>query len=540
MKIPRGALQAAFQTFAHAGNGVVLGHPGAGKTHTVSGFCKKLIEERRPCLYIPIDKLGIETVGDLSQSLGIPTDILAYLSRERGATEDSPGFFVVDGFDAARSDKTQRQLLGLIQQVEKRLASTWRVIVSVRTYDAIKSQDLLKLFPEVGQASTAPAEYHLAGVGCRHFHVPLLTDDEIESVARTISGMPGLLSKASSDFRMLTRTPFNIWLLEQLLSDPALAEELSSVRSEIELLTMFWRERVDKGTHAEGRSVLVSRIAERMVAEHSLSCRKDQVFEFAHEAAWHDLLSASILEEVGRQKQRVGFSHNILFDFAVSVLLIEDTPADFERFLSADPSRPLFLRPSLNYFFTRLWFTQPDSFWTILWHILPSEKVHMRLFARLLPTAVVASELRRTDELRPLVDFRGNNRELGDEAVLRLLQAFRAQNIKRDEVWVPVLLKLSQDISPSFVGDLATSLSEVFNRAKSAQDSELIAVCGSAARNVLGWVWQQRGNAEGKRFDRLGSGWVLPIIAQSFSSAPQESRRILEPILEIVKEEGFP
>jgi hypothetical protein len=484
--------------------------------------------------------LGIETVGELNHSLGIPEDIIAYLSRERGATQDSPGFFVVDGFDAARSDKTQRQLLGLIQQVVNRLSATWRVIVSVRTYDASKSSDLLRLFPASEQAPAIPAEYQLRGVNCRHFHVPLLTDEEVDAAAETISGLPALLRSASGGFRVLTRTPFNVWLLEQLLSDPTLADELSTVRSEIELLTMFWRERVDKGPHAESRSVLVSRIAEKMVAEHSLSCRKDQVFEFAQEAVWHDLMSASILEEVGRQKQRVGFCHNILFDYAVSVLLIEDTPADFERFVGVDPSRPLFLRPSLNYFFTRLWFTQPDSFWNILWHILPNDKVHMRLFARLLPSAVVANELRRLDELRPLFEHRRRDRELGDEAVLRLLQALRALSIMREDVWAPILQELSQDLSPSFVGDLATSLSEIFDRAKSTQDSVLLASCGSTARNVLAWVWQQRGSTEGSRFDRLGSGWVLPIIAQSYSSAPKESRRVLEPILEIVKEKGFP
>lgn len=540
MKVSRDALQAAFREFAHAGNGVVLGHPGAGKTHTVSGFCRGLLDEDRPCLYIPVDKLGIETVGELSQSLGIPADILAYLARERRASQESPGFFVVDGFDAARSDKTQRQLLGLIQQIANRLSATWRVIVSVRTYDASKSVDLLRLFPATEQVAATPAGFQLAGVGCRHFHVPLLTDEEVDAAAKTIPGLPSILSNASSDFRVLTRTPFNIWLLEQLLSDLALVEELSTVRSEIELLSMFWRERVDKGSHAESRCLLVSRIAEKMVAEHSLSCRKDEVFEFAHEAAWHDLLSARVLEEVGRQKQRVGFGHNILFDYAVSVLLIEDTPADFERFVSADPSRPLFLRPSLNFFFTRLWYTKPDSFWDIFWHILPSEKVHLRLFARLLPTAVVARELRRSDELRALLEHRSRNRELGDEAVLRLLQALRALNVKRDSVWASILQELSQDLSPSFAGDLATCLSEMFNRAKKSQDSTLVASCGGTARSVLAWVWQQRGVAEDKRFDRLGSGWVLPIIAQSFSSAPQESRRILEPILEIVKEKGFP
>ena len=113
--------------------------------------------------------------------------------------------------------------------------------------------------------------------------------------------------------------------------------------------------------------------------------------------------------------QRIAFSHNILFDYAISVLLIEDEPRQLERFVRDDPSRPLFLRPSLTYFFTRLWYDAPESFWNAFWHILPSNRsVHLRLFARLILTSVIANEARSIDQLRPLLERLRNGREFAD------------------------------------------------------------------------------------------------------------------------------
>ena len=72
--------------------------------------------------------------------------------------------------------------------------------------------------------------------------------------------------------------------------------------------------------------------------------------------AWDKLQSDEILSKVSSTGQRIAFSHNILFDYAISVLHIDDDPQRLESFITEDPSRPLFLRPSLTYFFTRLWY----------------------------------------------------------------------------------------------------------------------------------------------------------------------------------------
>ena len=156
----------------------------------------------------------------------------------------------------------------------------------------------------------------------------------------------------------------------------------------------------------------------------------------ARQTAWDNLLSDEVLAKVSSTKQRVAFSHNILFDYAISVLLIEDDPKQLEAFVSEDPSRPLFLRPSLNYFFTRLWYDAPENFWNAFWHILPdNQSVHLRLFARLIPTSVIANEARNIEKLNPLLEKLQNGEAVANEAMVRLLQSCRALQIERDTLW---------------------------------------------------------------------------------------------------------
>src|SRR5271157_4065092 len=129
MKISRHNLIEQFRSFAHAGHGVVIGEPGAGKTYTLSYFARRVLAEKRACLYLPLDKLGVSNVVDLHDAIGISGDLIQYLHRQPNANESSPGFMLIDAFDAIRSEMGQRQFLNLIKQSIFELSDTWRVIV---------------------------------------------------------------------------------------------------------------------------------------------------------------------------------------------------------------------------------------------------------------------------------------------------------------------------------------------------------------------------------------------------------------------------
>src|SRR5205807_4915006 len=130
--------------------------------------------------------------------------------------------------------------------------------------------------------------------------------------------------------------------------------------------------RVTDGRLGEERRVLLSKVTREMVRSQSLSVRTDQVYEIGAIESWNSLMTSEVLVYSPDTDQRVTFGHNILFDYAVSVLVMEDDADGLIDFLSQDPSRPLFLRPSLSFYFTRLWHATPQLFWQIFWRLLPS------------------------------------------------------------------------------------------------------------------------------------------------------------------------
>src|SRR4051812_17887531 len=111
MRLERQALFAELREFVRAGDGVLVGAPGVGKTVLLKKYCRVLRDENVPCLYLPIDKLGAHSENDLRTELGLQTDLVAYLrSQERPANH--PPVIVIDAFDAARSELAQRFVLG--------------------------------------------------------------------------------------------------------------------------------------------------------------------------------------------------------------------------------------------------------------------------------------------------------------------------------------------------------------------------------------------------------------------------------------------
>ncbi len=157
MNIQRDKLEAAFSEFAKQSSGVVIGPPGVGKTFLLKRFCEQDTKSR---LYLPIDKLGVENEADLKAVLAINSSFIDHLRQKSIQENIKKGILVIDAFDAARSDIARRFFLSLIRQVLNNLRETWTVVVSVRTFDAMKSQEyhtkLKHLIYDLAKATGAP------------------------------------------------------------------------------------------------------------------------------------------------------------------------------------------------------------------------------------------------------------------------------------------------------------------------------------------------------------------------------------------------
>ena len=87
---------------------------------------------------------------------------------------DKKAILLFDAFDAARDEQTRKRFLNLIQRAIHKLSDSWNIIVTVRTYDATKSRELLDLF-----GNPDDTEYQSEGILCRHFTIPPFNEDEI-------------------------------------------------------------------------------------------------------------------------------------------------------------------------------------------------------------------------------------------------------------------------------------------------------------------------------------------------------------------------
>ncbi len=540
IKIDRGELRNDLQNFALGGNGVVIGSPGVGKTYLLNELHQHLKSDEIPHLLLPIDRLGDGTPRDLQSVLSYEVDLIDKLKTV--PVSDKKAILLFDAFDAARNEQTRKRFLNLIRRAIQELEN-WNVVVTVRTYDAMKSQKLLDLF-----GNSNDTEYESKGILCHHFTIPPFNENEILQALGQIGCPKRIYNESSPDFKCILAKPFNIWLLEKILrnlpaKDLTTLSQISQICSEVELLDQFWQQRVGN----EISEFVLGRIADRMVRERSLTVRVDDIYDDVdfdkpvRRTAWDNLQSDEILARVSSTGQRIAFSHNILFDYAISVLLIDDEPQHLENFILEDASRPLFLRPSLTYFFTRLWYFDPTSFWEAFWHIFPSEQsVHLRLVARLIPTSVIANEARNIDQLTPLLEKLQNREEIANEAVTRLLQSLQTLKIECDSLWSQFFDQISKYLHTDFAWDIANLTSDILERATKNGNKGIIEACGRSGRRLLEWVWQERETSEGDWYDRFGGRWAVPLVSKTYHTNVKKSRALLEKVLQLIEEDNFP
>ena len=524
MKIRRDRLATEFAEFERKGNGVVIGAPGVGKTYHLQSHFRIADAANRPAVLLALDKHSVRNDRELRAEFQLERDFLETLADDDRATPAQPGLLVIDSYDALRSEEAQKYVRTLIRRAQNILQARWRIIVAVRTFDASRSETLLELFPRSG--ATPSTEFQMGHVHCRHFVIPMLSDDETHQAVATIPGLDRIYKRGSPDFQGLLHNPFNLWLAEKLLSGDANPTALSDVSSEVQLLSLFWQQRVEAGRMSLRRRSVVTDIARAMVEAHQLSLRQDALYRREDDDVWQNLFSSEVLTEVGTTGQRVAFAHNILFDFAVSVLLIEDEPGQVASFLGAEPSRPVFLRPSINYYFTRLWFEDRHAFWAVAWFLLTSEQVHLRLFGRLIPMTVVVREARTVDDLEPIIQSVERNEEAGPAAVLRVLQARRALKAGNEEMWLAAFERLVAQLNRRFAWDLTV---QTFDAIASDVPQAVLASAGRIGRTVLSSAWALRRDQAWA--DALAASWATRLVARSHCMDPEQSRTLLRPIL---------
>ncbi len=119
------------------------------------------------------------------------------------------------------------------------------------------------------------------------------------------------------------------------------------------------------------------------------------------------------------------------------------------------------------------------------------------------------------------------------------MEALRTLQIERDALWIDFFDQVSVHLNSDFAWDLANLTSDILERASKSETS-IIDASGQVGRRLLKWVWKKRETSEGDWYNRLGGYWAVPLIAKTYYMNVQESRVLLEKVIELMQENNFP
>lgn len=540
IRIERKQLHKDLKNYICNNNGIVIGEPGVGKSYSLRKVCEELLNDNTTCLYLPVDILGENPEEYLKREYRIENGLINYLNIQTENNGIKTGIIIFDSFDSARSDTARKAYIELIYRAVKELNDKWKVIVSVRTYDAKKSQKLIELF-ECESYSNNNKPYTKNDIKCQHFNIPKLSEQEILSTNKIIPQIDEIYSKSTYDFKQLIRTPFNLWLLERILKTNDDTTIFSLVNSEIQLLNLFWIERVTKVDINEKKKAILIHTAQKMTTEKKLILNRIDIHDSTSAEEWSELFSSEVLMYQTKKELEFSFSHNILFDYAVSHLLMEDNSKSLISFISEDPSRPVFLRPSLNYYFTNIWYNDLNTFWDINIAMLKNSNNYVNLFGRIIPPYVAVIEMRDIEDFKHLSEIcSAGNPEQFNQAIQNLFRAYNVaynNRINKDTIWIKVLEYVSDKKHVDFIWEYASHLNKVLVQ---SDDQDINKICGQLGRELMTWILDERNNNHKEFLDSIGNRFCIPIITETYKYNRDESKLLLNRILALISEENFP
>ena len=324
---------------------LITGEPGAGKSGVISASANILKEERYDVITLAVDRLPVNSLFELSSELGLCHPLLDVLSNW---PNDHPAILIIDALDATRGGNNEVVFRTLISDLLLLDSNSWNVIASIRTFDLQLGYQFKRLFEGKPQnAEFAHTEFSKVS----HINVSKWTPEEFNYLLLAAPKLAVAIETGGERLRELVQVPFNTRLLADLISNDLLPTTLGEIRSQVQLLNLYWQNRVIKhGTVAE---LCLRTVVWQMIESRSLRTNKLNAAN-SNPEAFDALLFENVL--VLPQQQFVTFRHHILFDYAASrVFLQSDDLKNVVKLFSKDNNIGLMLAPALAFVLQQLW-----------------------------------------------------------------------------------------------------------------------------------------------------------------------------------------
>lgn len=509
---------AACVTAAKEGSLVVVGDPGAGKSAVVNETARQLGAEGSDVVLLAVDRLQVESVEGLSAALGISHPFADVLANWPGS---GPAYLILDALDACRFGRSEALFRNVMQEVLDLDEGRWRIVASIRTFDLIVGQEFGRLFRGV---PPSPEFTDLRFQAARHIRVPEWSDTEFEELLTKIPPLRVGIDNGGPKFAELARVPFNTRLLADLLAAGVAPEQLRNLGSQVQLLEMYWNERVRPlGLPVEeclGNTVkaMIDRgrmEATRIAAGAGTGNALDQ------------LLQRGVLISVNGDRE-VAFRHHILFDYVASRTVVDlDAAAKTDELLKQSGAS-LLLAPALSFALQHLWETSGpgrDRFWQAIAEL--AGDVAADPIARSVAARVGCDLPLEADDTAGFVRMMAQP-NASETAFCAFRHIVGALSVRlEDEVGVPPApwCSIAESAVP-FVAKIAWPLRTlIHNLIDRATDPDLRRQVGVAARAVMDYAFDAR---SGEMLMPLAIGFV----AKTFGTDPAASRQLVARLLE--------
>jgi hypothetical protein len=385
---------------AKTGSFLVVGDPGAGKSGALHGAALQLQKEGYRTVVIAVDQHRVASTRELAIDIGLKDSLVEVLG---GWSGDKPGILIIDALDAARGGPSEPVFQRLIRDVLTALP-TWHVVASIREFDLRYGVVYRNLF-----SGTAPEIdlRHPDFAQVSHIWVKRLAPSELEQLWQASPVMEAVHKQASRKLRELLSSPFNLFLLSNILRSRS-KEDVTRISTQVGLLDEYWSYRViDHDAQSAQREAQLSGLVAEMVRERSLSLSGNRLLEREY-PNWGDLFSRGVLAALRFRAEQIilfGFSHHMLFDYAVARLLLASGQATtFSETLTQSDDLALLLSPGAVLALRMLWEESGshDLFWQRSFELAQTTAVGS--FCRMLPARVSADSTGRIEDWSAVYD----------------------------------------------------------------------------------------------------------------------------------------
>ncbi|MBE6087091.1 MAG: AAA family ATPase [Clostridium beijerinckii] len=515
-------------------SGLIVGQAGVGKSYIMNKLANELKKLGYTTICIAIDEFVKADKDELEKELYLKPneDFIDKLYSELKKLDlaDKKTIIIFDSFDSARNEDVKEIFLKLIRNIKDRLKGMCNIIVSCRIYDAMLSQKLTDIFLDINGAQKNNNK-----IKCRHFLIEELSEKEVEEAVSQISNNDYTYTCLSENMKLILKNTFSLWLFENVLDVGVSINEIKIMNSELELLDKFWERQIE-GKNKDLIEYVLYDFTEKLIDKKTTIIKKREIFKPDISEGWNDLFSKSIIKYSDDFQNKVIFNHNILFDYAVSKLILIDNRDEIIEFIQSDRSRLIFLRPSFIYFFNSIWHLDNEDFWKTAFKLIESDE--MPKITKYIFVNTIITQATDISDLQILIDKWNDNDLNGTEIIKSVLQSIDIFGVIGNELWLEFIDKLKDNIKDEFLGLIVATIDKITTMNIKNNNQLPLLKCNMISRVIYLHIDECSDVTYIRWLRQVQAHGLIPIICKTYATDIANSKIILKEILEKIDNRG--